>query len=126
VAKKKKAAADDPVAATPAIDPTDVTDIKLSIQSAEKTVQVHITDPELCAHAAAGSADGELLGDLVTFCQDVLESNEDASKIEITPENAEEVLSSKTASNPDAAADDAAANAADGGNSDEDLDNLNT
>ena len=131
MAKKKKAAADDSVAATPAIDPTDVTDIKLSIQSAQKTVLVHISNPAECAAAAAGSADGELLADLITFAEDILESNDDASKLDITPENAEEVLSSKTAPNLDAAADDAAVSAdqASGGgykNSDYDSDDEKT
>jgi hypothetical protein len=72
-----------------------VSDIKLTIQSETKNVSVHIQKPDECAQAAAGSVDGELLSDLNSFCEDILEQNDDAAKLDITPENAAEVLTSK-------------------------------
>jgi hypothetical protein len=123
MAKKKQAGGptDKPVTAPS----SSINDIKLSIQSDSKNVQVHISNPADCAAAAEGSADGDLLADLVTFCEDILESNDDASKLDITPENAEEVLTSKQAVATPPADPDDSGDGADGAGGD-DVDDINT
>jgi hypothetical protein len=90
--KKKSASAPE---AAPEAPKHVINDIKISIQADDKTVAVHIVNPAACAQAASDTADGSLLSDFVEFCEDILDGNADASKLEITADNAEEVLSSK-------------------------------
>jgi hypothetical protein len=104
-AKKKSTSEADPDSApTPT---SSITDIKITIQSPDKNVFVHLVDPSACAAAAADTVDGSLLEDFVTLCEDILEGNADAGKLEITAANAEEVLSSKQPAAPEPTASDA-------------------
>lgn len=83
-----------------------INELKITIQADDKTVLVHVVDPYECAIAAKGSEDSALLADVVEFCEDVLEGNADAGKLEITPENAAEVLGTKEAAPAGAGAED--------------------
>ncbi len=60
-------------------------------QGVEKHVRINITDPEACAELGAGG-DGEMLADVASFAADVLDHNPDGGLIDLTVNNAAEIL----------------------------------
>jgi uncharacterized membrane protein YukC len=67
--------------------------VHIKLMTEEKTITVNISDTEAVAEVAGVDADAHaLMEDLHEFFQDVIASNPDAHVVEITPENAIEVL----------------------------------
>ena len=67
--------------------------VHIKLMTEEKTITVNISDTEAVAELAGIDPDAHaLMEDLHEFFQDVIASHPDAHVVEITPENAVEVL----------------------------------
>lgn len=74
---------------TPAV----VTQMRITIMSGtNKVVYVHISDVQEVLKKVDKTLDGDMFCDLTDFCADALESNPDAGRVDITPENAAEIF----------------------------------
>jgi antitoxin component of RelBE/YafQ-DinJ toxin-antitoxin module len=74
-------------------------EIRMTLIGGGKRVDLHILEPDRCA-TLVNEDDALLIESVSAFSEEILESNPDGGRVEISPSNAAEILGAKGATTP--------------------------